>query len=73
MNFIKIKSNAKINLALNVISKSDKLHKIESLISFINLHDLIYIRKIRSKKHHIIVFDSFDTKFIRELSFNQVI
>ena len=64
MNFIKIKSNAKINLALNVISKSDKLHKIESLISFINLHDLIYIRKIRSKKHHII----FKGKFSKNIN-----
>ena len=64
MNFIKIKSNAKINLALNVISKSDKLHKIESLISFINLHDLIYIKKIRSKKHHII----FKGKFSKNIN-----
>ena len=64
MNFIKIKSNAKINLALNVISKLDKLHKIESLISFINLHDLIYIKKIRSKKHHII----FKGKFSKNIN-----
>ena len=64
MNFIKIKSNAKINLALNVISKSDKLHKVESLISFINLHDLIYLKKIRSKKHHII----FKGKFSKNIN-----
>ena len=41
MKHFKIKSYAKINLALNVIGKKNKLHKIESLISFINLHDLI--------------------------------
>ena len=64
MNFEKIKSNAKINLALNVISKSDKLHKVESLITFINLHDLIYIKKIRSKKHHII----FKGKFSKNIN-----
>ena len=41
MSVFKIKSYAKINLALNVIGKNAKLHKVESLISFINLHDLI--------------------------------
>ena len=49
MSFAKIKSNAKINLALNVVGKSKKLHKIESLIAFIELHDLIFIKRIRSK------------------------
>ena len=40
MNFSKIKSFAKVNLALNIISKSSKLHNIESLVTFINLYDL---------------------------------
>ena len=40
---------AKINLALNVTGKKIKLHKIESLISFIDLHDLIYLKKIKKK------------------------
>ena len=48
MNFSKIKSNAKINLALNVIRKYDKLHIIESLISFIDIYDVIFIKKIIS-------------------------
>ena len=40
-----IKSFAKINLSLGVISKSkDNLHKIESLITFIDLYDEIKIR-----------------------------
>ena len=42
MKSFKIKSYAKINLALNVIGKNTKLHKIESIIAFINLHDLLY-------------------------------
>ena len=42
MNNFKIKSYAKVNLALNVTGKKKGLHKIESLISFIDLHDLIY-------------------------------
>ena len=55
MKFKKIKSYAKINLALNVIGKSSKLHKIESLVAFINICDLIFIKKIK-KKNHIIKF-----------------
>jgi len=51
MDSFKIKSYAKVNLALNVIGKKTKLHKIESLISFINLYDLIYLK--RTKKKHI--------------------
>ena len=41
MNSFKINSYAKINLALNVTGKKSKLHNIESLISFIDLHDSI--------------------------------
>ena len=46
MGFEKIKSNAKINLALNIVGKLNRLHKIESLIAFIDLHDLIFIKHI---------------------------
>jgi len=54
MNSFKFKTYAKINLALNVTGKKKKLHKIESLISFIDLYDLIYLKKIRKKNHKII-------------------
>jgi 4-diphosphocytidyl-2-C-methyl-D-erythritol kinase len=54
MNSFKIKSYAKVNLALNVTGKKTKLHKIESLISFIELHDLIYLKKIKKENHKII-------------------
>ena len=37
MPFSRIKSHAKLNLALNVISKSKSLHNIESIISFVDL------------------------------------
>ena len=54
MKFFKIKSYAKINISLNVIKKlSSNFHKIESLITFINLYDLIYIRQINAKNHKI--------------------
>ena len=54
MDSFKIKSYAKINLALNVIGKKTKLHKIETLISFIDLYDLIYIKKVKEENHKII-------------------
>jgi len=54
MRFFKIKSYAKINLSLNVISKlSSKFHKIESLVSFARLHDVVYLRLINSNNHKV--------------------
>jgi 4-diphosphocytidyl-2-C-methyl-D-erythritol kinase len=53
MKSVKIKSYAKLNLALNVIGKKKKLHKIESIISFIDFHDLIYVKQIKGEKHRI--------------------
>ena len=41
MQYNKIKSHAKINLVLNVVGKSSSLHKIESIISFLDLYDEI--------------------------------
>ena len=63
MPFSKIKSHAKLNLALHVISKSKSLHNIESIVSFVDLHDIILIKKINSKKHLI----SFNGKFSRRI------
>ena len=54
MKSFKIKSYAKVNLALNIICKKERLHKIESIVSFINLHDTIYLKKIRGKNHKVI-------------------
>ena len=53
MSYSKIRSYAKINLALNVVGKSKFLHKIESIVGFINLYDEIWIRKIDNKNHQI--------------------
>ena len=36
MSYFKIKSYAKINSALNVVGKKNSLHKIESIVSFID-------------------------------------
>jgi 4-diphosphocytidyl-2-C-methyl-D-erythritol kinase len=53
MSISKIKSYAKINLALNVTGKLISLHKIESIVTFVSLHDLITIKKINSSKHQV--------------------
>ena len=60
---LNLKSHAKINLALNVTRKNKLLHNIESIISFIDLHDIISIKKIRSEKHNI----SFQGKFAKSI------
>ncbi len=54
MKNFKIKSHAKINLALNVVGKSKSLHRIESVVSFLDLYDEIKIKRIEDKKHEII-------------------
>jgi len=52
-----IKSYAKINLSLNVLGRyKNNLHKIQSIISYINLHDKISIKSIK-KPNHIIKFN----------------
>ena len=54
MKFTKIKSYAKVNLSLNIVGKlKSKKHKIESLVTFANLYDLIYLRPINSYRHKI--------------------
>ena len=69
MTQLRIKSHAKINLALNITGKGYLLHKIETIVSFISLHDEIFIKKINSKKHNII----FTGKFSRNISKNNTI
>ena len=59
MKFNQIKSYAKINLALNVVGKTSKLHLIESIVAFIDIYDVLYIKEIKSKKHQISFFGKF--------------
>ena len=69
MKFDKINSFAKINLSLNVIKRlSNNYHKIESLITFINLSDKIYIRRTKNKKHSIFFTGQF-SKGISKIHF----
>ena len=63
MKFYKIKSYAKINISLKVLGKlKSNLHKIESLVSFINLYDEIFIKKINNKDHKIIFYGKFSKR-----------
>ena len=66
---MKIKSFAKINLALHVTGKLILLHKIESIVSFISLHDLIFIKKIKGPHHQI----SFYGNFSKNISKNNTV
>ena len=60
MRYYKLKSHAKINISLKVLGKlKSNLHKVESLVLFINLHDEIFIKKIKNKNHKIIFYGKF--------------
>ena len=59
MSVSKVKSYAKINLALNITGKLVKLHKIESIVSFISLYDLILIKKIKGSNHQISFYGNY--------------
>ena len=69
MGFSKIKSHAKINLALNITGKTSSLHKIESIVAFVSLHDDISIKITKSKKHNIL----FNGKFSKNIGKNNTI
>ena len=69
MKTYKAKSFAKINLVLYVTGKLTKLHKIESIVKFIKLHDLITIKKINSKKHKV----SFNGIFSKNINKNNTV
>ena len=70
MKLKKLKSWAKINLSLNVIKRlPNKYHKIESLVTFIELYDEINIKRIYEKKHKI----SFSGKFSKGIGKNNTV
>ncbi len=64
MKINKIKSFAKVNLALNVTGKKKILHKIESIICFVDLYDEILINEYRGNDHDI----SFNGKFSKNIN-----
>ena len=72
MNVSPVKSYAKINLALNVIGKLASLHKIESIVKFIKLHDLITIKEINSKNHKISFIGNFSKNINKNNTVNKL-
>ena len=62
MKYSKIRSYGKVNFALNVVGKRNHLHKIESIVSFLDLYDEILVKKINSRNHKV--------KFIGKFSKN---
>ncbi|MDC0240331.1 4-(cytidine 5'-diphospho)-2-C-methyl-D-erythritol kinase [Candidatus Pelagibacter sp.] len=69
MKIYKAKSFAKINLVLHVTGKLTKLHKIESIVKFIELHDLITIKRVKDNKHKI----SFNGIFSKNIKKNNTV
>ena len=69
MAFDVIKSYAKINLALNITGKKKLLHKVESIIAFVDLYDLIKIKQVNSNNHNI----SFKGKFSKGIGSNNTV
>ena len=62
---MKLKSYAKVNLSLNVVGKfKSKKHKIESIVSFLDFYDLIFLKPTSSNKHKVY----FTGKFARGIS-----
>tara|TARA_B100000029_G_scaffold283143_1_gene277033 strand:- start:16967 stop:17803 length:837 start_codon:yes stop_codon:yes gene_type:complete len=60
MTTYKIKSYAKVNLSLNIIrKKKNGLHEIESIVTFLKLHDKIKIKEIKGKKNKVIFSGKF--------------
>ena len=69
----KIKSYAKINLSLNILGKlKSNFHKIESLVSFINLHDEIFIKE-NKEKHKVIFYGKFSKKISSKNSITKLL
>ncbi len=69
MNKTLIRSNAKVNLSLNVLGrKKNGFHNIQSIYSFLDYHDEIYIRAIKESKHRI----KFKGKFSKNIKNNSV-
>ena len=69
----KIKSYAKINLALNIIKKNLNLHKIETIVAFISLFDEIYIKQILSNKHKISFTGQFSKKIGKDNTISKLL
>ena len=67
-----LKSFAKINLALHVTGKLTTLHKIESIVKFIDLYDTISINEINRHKHKVSFIGNFSKKIKKDNTVNKL-
>jgi 4-diphosphocytidyl-2-C-methyl-D-erythritol kinase len=67
-----LKSFAKINLALHVTGKLTNLHKIESIVKFIDLHDTISINEINKNKHKVSFIGNFSKNIKKDNTVNKL-
>ena len=72
MKNYELKSFAKINLALRVTGKLNNLHKIESVIKFIDLHDTISINEIDKNKHKVSFIGNFSKNIKKDNTVNKL-
>jgi 4-diphosphocytidyl-2-C-methyl-D-erythritol kinase len=72
MKTYELKSFAKINLALHVTGKLTNLHKIESVIKFIDLHDTISINEINKNKHKVSFIGNFSKNIKKKNTVNKL-
>ena len=74
MRKVLIKSYAKINLSLNVLKKDkDGFHKIQSIVSFLNFYDEIYIQRINTKKHFVKFIGPFSKNLKKKNTISQLL
>jgi 4-diphosphocytidyl-2-C-methyl-D-erythritol kinase len=59
MSFIEVKSFAKINLALNVTGKKIYYIKLKVFFRLLDLHDLIFIKKLKEKTSNFFLWKFF--------------
>ena len=65
-----IKSYAKINISLNVVGKlQSNLHKIESIVTFINIYDLLSIKQTNLKNIKYLSEVNFLKKLEKKIQF----
>ena len=63
MHNIVVKSYAKINIALNVISsRKDGYHELDMVMVPLKLHDSVQISELKGKKDNFVVMDDFSIK-----------
>ena len=70
----KIKSFAKINIHLNILKKLNSgYHKLETLVMFCNLYDLIYINKNKKDRHKIKFYGKFAKNITTENTISKLL